>query len=56
MQRELDSNLNGLVWQSTGAHMVLAVMVAEQVRVRMMKEYFEIEASKATPQYGSGSG
>ena len=26
-------------------------MVAEQVGVRMMKEYFEIEASKATPQY-----
>ena len=27
------------------------MVIAEQVRVRMMKEYFEIEASKATPQY-----
>ena len=26
--------------------------VAKEVGVRMMKEYFEIEASKATPQYG----
>ena len=32
--------------------MVLAMIVAEQVGVRMMKKYFEIEASKATPQYG----
>ena len=28
------------------------MVIAEQVGVRMMKEYFEIEASKATPQYG----
>ena len=27
-------------------------MVAEQAGVRMMKEYFENKASKATPQYG----
>ena len=27
-------------------------MMAEQAGVRMMKEYFEIEASKANPQYG----
>ena len=32
--------------------MVEAMVVAEQVGVRMMKEYFEIEASKATPKYG----
>ena len=44
MLRELDSDLDGYSWQSTGAHMVLAMMVAEQVLVRMMKEYFEIEA------------
>ena len=31
-------------------------MVAEQVGVRMMKEYFEIEASKVTPQYGFRKG
>ena len=36
--------------------MVLAMIVAERVRVRMMKEYFEIEASKATPQYGFRKG
>ena len=27
------------------------MMVVEQVGVYMMKEYFEIEASKSTPQY-----
>ena len=53
MLRELDSDLDGSVWQSTGAHMVLAMMLAEQVGVRMMKEYFEIEASKATPTYSA---
>ena len=52
MLRELDSDLNESVWQSTGAHMVSAMMVAKQVGVHMMKEYFEIEASKATHQYG----
>ena len=36
--------------------MVSAMMVAEQAGVRMMKEYFEIEASKATPQYGFRKG
>ena len=56
MLRELDSDLDGNMWQSTGAHMVLAMMVAEQVGVRMMKEYFEIEASKVTPQYGFRKG
>ena len=36
--------------------MVLAMMVAERVGVRMMKEYFKIEASNATPQYGFRKG
>ena len=31
-------------------------MAAEDVGVRMMKEYFEIEASKVTPQYGFRKG
>ena len=31
-------------------------MAAEQAGVRMMKEYFEIEASKSTPQYGFRKG
>ena len=32
------------------------MIVAEEVGIRMMKEYFEIEASKATPQYGFRKG
>ena len=32
------------------------MVVAEQAGVRMMKEYFEIEASKLTPQYGFRKG
>ena len=28
------------------------MVVAEQAGVQMMKEYFEIEASKSIPQYG----
>ena len=28
------------------------MVVAEQAGVRIMKEYFKIEASKSTPQYG----
>ena len=51
MVRRLYSNLDGIGWESTGSRMVSAMMVAEQAGVRMMKEYFEIEASKATPQY-----
>ena len=31
--------------------MVLAIWVAEQAGIKMMKEYFKIEASKSTPQY-----
>ena len=52
MLRELDSDPDGSVWQSTGTHMVSAMMMVEQMRVRTMKEFFKIEASKATPQYG----
>ena len=44
------------MWESTGAHMVSAMMVAEQVGVCMIKEYFEIEASKAISQYGFKKG
>ena len=36
--------------------MVLSMVIADQVGVRMMKEYFDIEASKATPQYGFRKG
>ena len=32
------------------------MVVAEQAGVRLMKEYFEIEASKSTPQYGFRKG
>ena len=32
------------------------MMVAEHVGIKMMKEYFEIEASKATSQYGFRKG
>ena len=56
MVRRLDSNLDGPRWESTGAHMVSAMMVAEQVGIHMMKEDFEIEASKATLQYGFRKG
>ena len=31
-------------------------MVAKQARIRILKEYFEIEASKSTPQYGFRTG
>ena len=36
--------------------MLSAMVVAEQAEVQMMKEYFEIEASKSTPQYGFKKG
>ena len=56
MLRKIKSNLDGPKWKSTYGHMVLAMMVAKQVGVRMMKEYFEIEASTATLQYGFKKG
>ena len=33
-----------------------AMMMAEQAGVRMMQEYFELEASKSTPMYGLRKG
>ena len=33
-----------------------AMMVAEQAGVKMMQEYFELEASKSTPMYGYRKG
>ena len=56
LTRNLQSDLDGIAWKSLYSHMVLAMVVAEQVGVRMMKEYFEIETSKATPQYGFRKG
>ena len=38
----------------SGSHIcptLAAMVVAEQAGIRMMKEYFKIEASKLTPQY-----
>ena len=56
MLRKIKSNLDGSEWKSTYGHMVLAMMVTEQVGVRMTKEHFKIEASEATPQYGFRKG
>ena len=47
--------LDGGAWTHT-CPMLLAMMVAEQVGVGMMKEYFKIEASKSVPQYGFRKG
>ena len=55
MLRGLDSDL-GIGWELTGSRMISAMMVAEQAGVRMMKEYFEIEALKATPNMDSERG
>ena len=54
-----EEGLNGPYWQQMGSHIcptVSAMVVAEQAGIRMMKEYFEIEASKSTPQYGFRKG
>ena len=56
MPRGLNSDFDGPSWNIAGAHMTSAMVVVEQAGVRMMKEYFEIEASKATPQYGFRKG
>ena len=56
LTRNLQSDLDGIAWESSYSHMVLAMVIAEQVGVRMMEEYFEIEASKATLQYGLRKG
>ena len=47
--------LNGPHWMQMGSHIcptVLAMGIAEQAGIQMMKEYFKIEASKSKPQYG----
>ena len=56
MLRRLNSDLDGPSWNLAGAHITSAMVVAEQAGVRMMKEFFEIEASKATPHYGFRKG
>ena len=46
-------------WRVLNSHIcpiLGAIEVAKQVGVRMMEEYFEIEASKSTPQYGFRKG
>ena len=55
MLKNLDSNL-GIEWDLAGGHMISAMVLVEQAGIRMMKEYFEIEASKATPKYGFRKG
>mmetsp|Transcript_24 Transcript_24/g.26 ORF Transcript_24/g.26 Transcript_24/m.26 type:complete len:93 (-) Transcript_24:217-495(-) len=51
------TGLDGSHWSvSHICPMLSAMVVAEQARVRMMKEYFEIEAFKSTPQYGFRKG
>ena len=50
------TGLNRPYWQ-IGLHIcptLSAMVVAEQAGIRMMKEYFKIEASKSTLQYGFG--
>ena len=51
--------LNGPYWDQIGSHtcpILRAMVVAKQAGIQMMKEYFEIEASKSTPQYGFRKG
>ena len=53
------NELNGSHWNQLNYHICSilgAMLVAEQAGVRMMKEYFEIEASKSSPQYGFRKG
>ena len=53
------TGLNRPYWDQIGSHtrpILGLIVVAEQARIRMMKEYFEIEASKSTPQYGFRKG
>ena len=53
-----ETGLNVPYWQM-GSHIcptLSPMVVAEQAGIRMMKEYFEIESSKSTPQYGFRKG
>ena len=48
------SELDGDYWRLLAPYIcpkVSAMGVAEQAGIQMIKEYFEIEASKSTPQY-----
>ena len=61
LDRGNDTGLNEPHWGAEGSWshtypMLSAMIVAEQAGVRMMKEYFEIEASESTPQYGFRKG
>ena len=54
LNRGNNTGLDGSHWGAEGSwlhtcHMITATVVAEQVSVRMMIEYFKIEASKSTP-------
>ena len=58
MVDRLKSDLNPKYW-SVNCHTVIdqdgtlfAMMVAEQAGLKIMQEYFELEASKSTPMYG----
>ena len=51
------TRLNGPHWMASHTCPTLSAMVvAKQAGVRMMKEYFKIEASKSTPQCGFRKG
>ena len=53
------AGLNGPYWHQMSSlvcPILAAMVVAKQAGIRMMKEYFEIEASKSTPQYGFRKG
>ena len=53
------NELDGPHWNQLNSHIcpiLGAMVVTEQAEVQMMKEYFEIEASKSTPQYGFRKG
>ena len=57
MHRSLPSGdeLDGPHWNQLNSHIcpiLGAMVIAKQAGVRMMKEYFKIEAFKSTPQYG----
>ena len=52
--RNLHSDLNGEAWESSYGHMVSAMMVVEQVGVRMMKEYSKSKCQKQHPTMDSG--
>ena len=59
MVNRLKSDLNQDGYWAINCHNIIdqdetlfAMMVAEQAGVKMMQEYFELEASKSTPMYG----